>query len=99
MDGGGDARRERTGYERAALLRDLERLAEQRLRGGGAETHEHARLDQRDLGFQPRPARGDLGAVRLGVDSPLAARLELEMLDDVGHVDEFAIDASLFERA
>ena len=41
----------------AALLRHAERFSEQRLRGGRAEADEHARLDQRDFGLEPRPAR------------------------------------------
>ena len=48
--------------------------AEQRLRGGRAEADDDVRLDDAELGVQPRPARGDLVAVRLVVEAPLAAR-------------------------
>src|SRR4029079_1536941 len=97
MHGGGHARRERRRDERPALLRDLEALAEQRLRGGGAETDEDPRLDQRDLRFEPWPACRNLRSVRLRVDAPLAARLPLEVLHDVGDIDEFPVDPGLVE--
>src|SRR3954470_23659276 len=78
---------------------DLERGAEQRLRSGGAKTDDHLRLDQRDLGIQPRSARADLAGARLLVNAPLAARLPLEMLHDVGDINDRAIDARIGERA
>src|SRR5207248_7188824 len=46
-----------------------------------------------------RAARRDLARVRLLVDAALAARLPLEVLDDVGHVDGRSIDARFTERA
>ena len=57
-----------------------------------------ARLHERDLGVEPRPAGRDLAGVRLLVDAPLAARLPLEVLDDVGDVDLRAVDPRLRER-
>ncbi len=51
--------------ERAALLRHLEVPAQQRLRGGRAETDQHPRLHQRDLGLEPRTAGADLAAFGL----------------------------------
>jgi hypothetical protein len=47
--------------------------------------------------FQPRTTRRDLGGVRFFVDAFLAARLPLEVLHDVGHVDLRAVDARFFE--
>src|SRR4051812_36616436 len=99
MNRRGYPRRERRGHERAALLRHLEGLAEERLRRRRAKTDQHSRFDQEDLRLQPRTARGDFRAVGLGVNSPLAARLPLEVLDDVGDVDEAAIDAGFLQRA
>src|SRR4029078_6077448 len=99
MPGGGHPRRERRRDERPALFRDFEALAEQRLRGGGAEAHEDPRLDQRDLGFEPWPACRNLRSVRLRVDAPLAARLPLEVLHHVGDIDELPVDPGLLEGA
>src|SRR5688572_13314887 len=83
----------------------LERAAEQRLRRGRAEADDDLRLHDLELGLEPRPARLDLGGVRLGVNADLAApapptpaaqtgrRLPLEVLDRVGHVRRPAVDA------
>ena len=49
-----DERRERTLDESAALHRDLEVLADHRLRRGGAQAHYDVRLHCRDLGFEPK---------------------------------------------
>ena len=46
-----------------------------------------SRLHHRDLRFEPRPAGGDLRQFGFCVDAPLAARLPLEVLDGVRHVD------------
>ncbi len=92
-------RSERRVDEFASLFRDLEALAEQRLRGRRAEAHERVRPDERDFGFQPGTARADFAGVRLRVDATLTARLPFEVFDDVGDVDGFAIDAGLFQRS
>src|SRR5207245_2830257 len=84
--------------ELAAMRRHLELAPEERLRGGRAKADDRARLDQFNLGVQPRPACGDLAGVRLLVNPALAARLPFEMLDDVRHVHALAIDAGVFER-
>src|SRR5215207_8618298 len=81
----------------AALLRHPELPAEQSLRRGRAEADEHLRLDRLELGLEPRAARGDLRPVRLCVNAPLAARLPLEVLDDVRDERERTVDAGLFE--
>jgi len=51
----------------------------------------------RELGLEPRAARGQLAPARLRVDAALAARLPLEVLDRVRHVDRFPVDARLRE--
>ena len=83
--------------ELAAVLRDLEVLADQRLRGRRAEADDHLRLHHRDLPLHPRPAGRDLPRRRLLVDPPAAAGLELEVLHGVRDVGLRAVDADLFE--
>src|SRR4051794_5472851 len=82
----------------AALARNAEAPPEERLRRRRAEAHEHGRLHDRELRVEPRPARGDLRPSRLRVDPPLAARLPLEVLDDVRHVGARPVDPRLLER-
>ena len=94
-----DDRRELRGDELAAPLRHAERFPEQRLRRRRAQADDRARLHGLDLGQEPGHAGADLGGVRLRVDAALAARLPLEVLDRVGHVDGAAIDARLLEAA
>ena len=65
---------------------------------GRAETDEHAWLQHRDFGVEPRPTGGDLAPVRLLMDSPLALRLPLEVLDDVRDVHLGAVDLDFLER-
>src|SRR5581483_4997947 len=60
-----------------------------------AEAHDVARIDTLEFAFEPPQASGDLGCVRALVQAPLAAQLELEMLDDVRDVHVFARDADL----
>ncbi len=76
-------RGERRGADLAAVLRHLEVLAEERLRGGGAQAHDGARADDRELGVEPGAAGADLAGVRLLVDALLAPRLPLEVLHGV----------------
>ena len=73
--------------------------SEQRLRSGGAEADDDAWFDQGNLGIEPRAARRDFRRARLLVNPPLAARLPLEMLDDVGDVGRRPVDARGFQRA
>src|SRR5690349_24260424 len=81
------------------MLREPEARPEQRLGGGGPERRDAVRADQLDLGVQPWHARVDLALARRLVDAPLAALLELEVLDDVGDVDVAAVDPGRLERA
>ena len=92
-------RREGRRDELAAMPGDAECRAEQRLRRGGTEADDRQRLDQRDLGIEPRPAGRDLARFRFLVDAPLAARLPSEMLHHIGDVYLRAIDAGRVERA
>ena len=73
-------------------------LADQRARRGGAERDGQRRADQLALLLDPPAAGVDLAAVGLGVDAPLAARDELEMLDRVGDVGGRAVDPGLGQR-
>src|SRR5438034_9884676 len=98
MDGGSDQRRERRLYERGALRGDLELGADDRLRRRRSEADDCARLDDLNLRLQPRTAGVDLPGVRLLVDAALAARLPLEVLDDVGDVDPRPVDARFDQR-
>src|SRR5262245_41399515 len=76
---------ERRGDELAAMGRDLERPAQERLCSRRAKTHDRARLDELNLGVEPRAAGVDFTGVRLLVNPALAPWLPLEVLDDVGH--------------
>src|SRR4051794_22156366 len=81
------------------MLREPEARSEQRLSGGRAERHQPPRADQLDLRVEPGHARVDLALARRLVDAALAALLEFEVLDHVGHVDLRARDAGFLERA
>ena len=69
----------------APLLRDPERLPEQRLRRGGAEGHEHLRLHERQLTVEPLPTGVDVLPPGLLVNPARAAtrRAPAEVLDRV----------------
>src|SRR5437660_5628205 len=97
MHGGGDEWSKRGLDELRALDRDAELRSDHCLSGGGSEADDGARLDHGDFGFEPWAAGGDLGGVRLLVDAAFAARLPLEMLDDVRDVDGLAVDARFGE--
>src|SRR3982751_1274361 len=99
MQRGEDVRRERALDELAALDRDLEVLADHRLRRGRAERDDDVRLDRLDLALEPLMAGVDLALRRGLVKAPLAAQLPLEVLDRVRHVEMLAIDARGLQRA
>src|SRR5947209_1839399 len=87
------------GLDRApAHVAELELRAEERLARRGPQQDERTRVDDVELGAQPRHAGLDLRAVGRLVDAPLAALVELEVLDDVGDVDVAAVDPDLLER-
>src|SRR5262249_42005953 len=58
-----------------------------------------SRLHDRELDIEPGPARRDVLRPRLLVNPPLPARLPVEVLHDIGHVDVVSIDSRRFERA
>src|SRR5216683_1715851 len=97
MYGRGHKWRQRRRNERRALGADAKLRPQDRLRGGGSEADDDARLDDVDFRLQPGAAGVDLGRVRLFVNAPLAARLPLEVLHDVGDVDLGPVDAGLIE--
>ena len=66
--------------------------AQDALRRRGAEQNYDLRLDGIDLGLQPGPACTDLQRIGFLVQTPLASWLPLEMLDDVGDVNLFAVN-------
>ena len=82
----------------AAVFRDAEMLPDQRLGGRRAETDDRVGLDKFDFLLDPGPARRDLAGTGLFVDSPAAARLELEVFDRVRDVGLTAVDAGLAQH-
>src|SRR5512132_546763 len=74
------------------MARQAKARAQQRLGRRRPEHHEGAGPDEAKLRVEPRFARVDLAALRALMDAPLAAFLELEVLDDVGDVDVAALD-------
>lgn len=74
VDGCGDARCELGIDKFAAMLSDAEGTAEQRLRGGGAEADDDARLQARDFRIKPGTAGGDFGCAWFLMNATFAAR-------------------------
>ena len=70
----------------------------QRGRGRRPERNRQARAHEGDLLVEPPAAGFDLARVGLLMQSALAARLVLEVLDRVGDVDLRPVDAGRFER-
>jgi hypothetical protein len=66
-----------------ALLRQAERAAKNCLRGGGAQTHQHLRFHELNLGLEPGTAGGDFGHARLFVQPALAALFKFEVLHGI----------------
>src|SRR3979409_339787 len=99
MDGDDDAGAGIVAQDLAPHFGDRDRPSEHAARRGRAERHDHVRLHDGPLALQPPAAGLDLGRVRPLVPPPLAALLELEMLDRVGDEDLFAVDAGLRDGA
>src|SRR2546430_17475678 len=68
------------------------------LGGRRPQAHDRSWVHHPDLRIQPGPAGRDLLRGRLLVDPPLPARLELEVLHYVRHVDLVAVDPPLPPR-
>src|SRR5215218_7145959 len=69
-----------------ALLRDLERTAQESPGGSGSQDDDQLRVDQCELCFQPGQAGPDVGDLRCGVNSSLASFSEAKVLDGIGDV-------------
>src|SRR5438128_9105646 len=78
--------------EVSAILRDPERVAEDRAGRRGAEADENLGLDQGQLGVEPRTTSLELVRPWRLMDSALAALLELEVLDRVGDIERLALE-------
>src|SRR6266550_875751 len=94
-----DERRERRRNKRRALRAHAKFGTEDRLGSSGTEADDDAWLDDVDFCLQPWAARSDLRGVRLLVDALFSARLPLEVLHHIRHVNLRAVDARLVERA
>src|SRR5437773_7882985 len=99
MHRGEQQRRERRLEELAAMLGYPECRAEQCLRRCGTQQHDRDRLYQCDFHVEPGTASRDVVRSRFFVNTPLAARLPVEMFDYVGHVHVRPLDARSVERA
>ena len=95
MDGGQDPGGEVGVEELAPLAADPERAAQQGLGGGRAPAGRARGAGPRPAPTRAREAGVDLLGVGLLVQAELAPALELEVLDDVGHVRQLAVDAGL----
>jgi len=98
MHGGRHERSERRLHERGALRAHFELRAQDRLCRGGSEADDDTRFDEVDFRFQPGATGFDLEGIRLLVNASFSARLKLEMLDHVGHIDLRSIDSRRDER-
>src|ERR1700722_309350 len=87
------------GQDLAAPLADRHGAAEHAARRGRPHGDDHLGLDDRALKIEPPAAGVDLAGVRLLVQPPLAALLELEMLDCAGDEHRLAVDAGLDDGA
>src|SRR3979409_134146 len=95
MDGDDDAGAGIVAQDLAPHFGDRDRPSEHAARRGRAERHDHLRLHDGALALEPPAAGLDLGRVWPLLQPPLAALLELEMLDRVGDEDLFALDAGI----
>src|SRR5690242_14837811 len=93
------AGRQRKGDEPAAVSGYAKILAEECLGCGRPERYDNARLDDADLGLEPRKAGFDLDRTRLAVDTARSARHPFEVLDDIGDVGLPAIDPGFLQAA
>lgn len=82
----------------AAIALNRDRSSRQTLRRGYSEGDDEPWAYDLDLVKQPLSAYLNFAGVRAFVQPSLAARLELEMLDGVGHINTPAIDPRLRER-
>src|SRR5690606_1593972 len=83
---------------RAPLPRHPERRPQHVARRDRTQADHHRRPDPRQLALEPQPARTLLRRIRALVQPRLAAALELEVLDRVGHVQAGAVDPVFCQR-
>src|ERR1700693_3405582 len=81
------------------LFRETIFCPQESLRGCRSKAHDHLRLNERHLRFEPRLASLDLRHARLLVQAPFAALLEFEVFHRVSHVNVGPLDACLFQRS
>ena len=98
MDRDHEARPIGQGHWFSANPCDRDRPSGETPRGRRTERHDKLRLHQLSLDFIPPPAAFDLVRVWALVQTALAAWLELEVLDGVGHEDRPAIEARIGNR-
>src|SRR5512144_361143 len=84
--------------ELAVILHHAGLRADHGLYRRRAESDHHLRVDEGELGLEPGRACLELLCARGLVDAPLALRLPLEVLDDVGDVGVAALDFGLLQR-
>src|SRR5215469_7632611 len=82
----------------AAMPGHTKGLPKERLRGGGPETNQHRRVDDRHFFVQPGTACGDLLCVWFFVDAPFPAGFPLKMLHGIGYVYFFPVDAGFVQQ-
>src|SRR6185312_5994695 len=73
-------------------------MSQERAGSRAAERHHELRRDQAQLLIEPPVTGFDFTRARLDVQSPLAARLELEMLYGIGDVDRVAPEPRILQR-
>src|SRR5215467_6002712 len=87
MYGGEHVGRDVRWHPLATLLSHEELAPQQALRGGGAHQYHDLGLNRGKFGVQPRTARADFHGIWFFMNAPFAARLPLEVLDDIRDVD------------
>jgi N-carbamoylputrescine amidase len=82
-----------------AHLGDGHGMPQQSTGGGPSERDHELGRDETQLLVQPPVAGLDLSGARFDVQTPLAARLELEVFDRVAEVDRVPLEARVVQRA
>src|SRR5687767_7003714 len=98
MHSGHDVWSKRGFEELAALFGHAKLRTEQRLRSRRAQGHNHFRFDYGSFRLEPGATCSNLQCVWFFVYAPFAARLPIEMFDDIRDVRLFAIDTCFFQR-
>ena len=79
-------------------LRDAKLWTEQCLGGSGAQGHDYFWFDDGNLRLEPGTASRNFLSVWFFMDASFAARLPLEMFDNICDVSLRAIDTGFVER-